>query len=340
MLCKTLIFPCPKKFIKNTRRTCISVQAKVSPKSIGIVGAGGVGSAIASSLIHKNIVKNIFLNDSSNEMCKGVVYDLEDEAFITGAHVQHAENVNTLRHCDIIIITAGAKQKPDEPRTNLIERNTIILKSIITQLFPLKENVIIILVSNPVDVLTTIVQEWCLPYIPRNQVIGSGTYLDTQRVRVALSQILDVSVKSVHAYILGEHGDSQVFAKSISRVGGSPLKNFPELDDTLLEKVEFMAKMKAYEIIRRKGATSHGIGECVAAICESVIMDKNEVIPVSAYLNNYGVCLGWPSVVGANGILRNIPLDIEKSDELKLFESAQVIKTLSREALLNVPFNV
>lgn len=327
---------------KTRKSRVLRVVAKNSTKQIGIVGSGGVGSAIASSLIHKNIVKNIYINDMNMEMCRGVVFDLEDEAFITGTHIHHAVSLRNLKDCDVVVITAGAKQKPDEPRTELIGRNTIILKNIIQGLLPLKEDAIILLVSNPVDVLTSIVQEWCCDNsqqsIPRNRIIGSGTYLDTQRVRVAISKELDVSVKSVHAYILGEHGDSQVFAKSISRIGGAPLLNFPELSPYILQNIENEAKRKAYEIIKRKGSTSHGIGECVAAICESIILDKNEVMSVSSYHPSFETCLGWPAVVGANGVSHIMPLNVDKDDLAQVQRSASVIKQISTDMLNIYPW--
>lgn len=316
---------------RHAVRSSHKVVAKAQTKKIGIVGSGGVGSAVASSLIHKNIVNDIYMNDMNSEVCRGVVLDLEDEAFITGTHIHHTLNVREMNHCDIIVITAGAKQKPDEPRTELIERNAYVLKNILEALLPLKEDAIILLVSNPVDVLTSIVQEWCNGVIPRSQIIGSGTYLDTQRARVAISKEIGVSVKSVHAYILGEHGDSQVFARSISRVGGSPLTNFKELSAETLDRIEGEAKRKAYEIIKRKGATSHGIGECVASICENIILNKNEVMSVSSYHPVYETCLGWPAVVGSNGVSRILPLDLHRVDEARIAESATVIKTIASD---------
>lgn len=321
--------PLHSRYNKGTKQLRLVCNAKAVTKEIGIIGAGSVGTAIASSLIHRNIVKTIYMNDMNHETCRGVVLDLEDEAFITGTHVRHTMAVKELKNCDIIIITAGAKQKPDEPRTNLIERNAIIMKNILVSLQPLKDTAIILLVSNPVDILTNIVQTWCEDVIDRTRIIGSGTYLDTQRLRVALSKELDVSVKSVHAYILGEHGDSQVFAKSVSRIGGSPLTNFPELDQDKLYDIELQAKRKAYEIIKRTGATSHGIGECVASICESIILDKNEVMSVSSFHPKYETCIGWPVVIGANGVSRVMPLELNQDDEDKLMSSVNVIKEIS-----------
>ena len=323
------------QLIKNRPTTHIKrikhVTKSASAKEIGIIGAGAVGSAITSSLIHKNLVKNIFINDLNTDLCQGVVYDLEDEAFITGTNIHHAKSPSELRNCDIIIINAGAKQRPDEPRTELIDRNASVMKSILRSLLPLKQGVILLFVSNPVDVLTSVVQEWCHAFIPRSHIIGSGTYLDTQRLRVAISKKLGISVKSVHGYILGEHGDSQVFPTSLARIGGSLLTSFPEMTPEEIHNIEHSAKRKAYEIIKRKGATSHGIGECVAAICESIILDKNEVMCVSSFHPTYNTCIGWPSVIGSNGIVQTLQLDLDEEDSKRIAASAQVIHSISQD---------
>jgi L-lactate dehydrogenase len=319
-----------KRAIVKTKCVANSVQR---PKKIGIIGAGGVGSAIASSLIHKNITSAIWMNDVNTEMCQGVAYDLEDEAFFTGTQIYNASSVSQLNECDIIVITAGAKQQPNEPRTNLIKRNVAILSYILSQLFPLNENTIIVVVSNPVDILTSIVQKLCAQYIPKEQVIGSGTYLDSQRIRVALSKKLNIAVKSVHAYVLGEHGDSQVFAKSVTRIGGCSLDSFKEIQENDLTQIENNAKYKAYEIIKRKGSTFHGIGECVATICESIVLDKNEVMPVSAFIEKYDTYVGWPVVLGANGVQQILPLELAQSEEEQVAASAALIKKISLDAM-------
>jgi L-lactate dehydrogenase len=319
------------------RRPCHRIVAKASPKSIGVVGARDVGRAIVGSIIHKNIAKDIHVNDIDIEVSRGVVLDLEDEAFISGSTIHHAPSVVHLKNCDIIIITAGALQKPDEPIESTIQRNALLLRNILISLLPIKESAIILLVSNPVDILTSIVQDWCADFFPRNQIIGYGTYIETQRVRVAISKALGLSVKSVHAYILGEHGDSQVFAKSISRVGGSPLKNFTELSHYKLDELEIDAKRKAYEIIKRKGATSHSLGECVATICENIILDNNDVMSVTSYLPRYEVCLGWPVVIGANGVNKVIPLDVDTGDEARVSRSAERIKEISKDIVSRYP---
>ena len=306
-------------------------RVKASP-SVGIVGAGSVGSAIASSLIHKNIAHTIKLTDINHDMCEGVAFDLQDEAFVTGTIVD-AVPIKDMNSCDIIIITAGAKQRPDEPRTNLIKRNAVILKSILDALFPLKSDTIVLVVSNPVDILTALAQKWCSPYVPREQVIGSGTYLDTQRFRVALAKRFHIGVKSIHAYVIGEHGDSQVFAHSSSTIGGAHVTNYAYVSEAEIASIEKEVRGKAYEIIKRAGATYHGIGACVATITESIILDKNEVLPISVYLPQYDTYIGWPAIVGRRGVVHTIPLTLSAEEQKKLDESAKVIKGSVDDAL-------
>ena len=312
--------PCHRQQLRARTRAC----AKTSP-SVGIIGAGSVGSAIASSLIHKNIAHNIKLTDINQEMCEGVALDLQDEAFVTGTIVD-AVPIKEMSSCDIIIITAGAKQRPDEPRTNLMKRNAAILKSIFDALFPLKPTTIVLLVSNPVDILTALAQKWCSPYIPREQVIGSGTYLDTQRFRVALAKRFHIGVKSIHAYVVGEHGDSQVFAHSSSTIGGTHITNYAYVSEAEIASIEKEVRYKAYEIIKRAGATYHGIGACVAEIAESILLDKNEVLPISVYLPQHDTYMGWPTILGRRGVVHTIPLALSAEEQKKFDESAKVIK--------------
>jgi L-lactate dehydrogenase len=259
------------------------------------------------------------------DMCEGVALDLQDEAFVTGTLV-NAVPIKDMNSCDIIIITAGAKQRPGEPRTDLVKRNAVILKSILDALFPLKSDTIVLLVSNPVDILTASAQKWCSPYIPREQVIGSGTYLDTQRFRVALAKRFHIGVKSIHAYVIGEHGDSQVFAHTSSMIGGTHITNYAYVSEAEIGSIEKEVRTKAYEIIKRTGATYHGIGACVATIAESILLDKNEVLPISVYVAQYDTYMGWPSILGRRGIVHTIPLSLCAEELKKLDESAKVIK--------------
>jgi L-lactate dehydrogenase len=308
-----------------------SVRLAVTSKSVGIIGTGAVGTACASSLIHKNLVSNIKLFDMNMARNEGTALDLEDSAFVSGTHVEHCETVAQLQGCDIIVITAGVKQKPVEPRTQLIGRNFAVLSTIVGQLSPQNPNTVLVIVSNPVDVLTALVQKLCVGHSP-SRIIGSGTYLDSLRLRVALSKKLEVNVKSVHAYMLGEHGDSQVFARSQAQVGGCPLAHLSIPEGELLE-LESRVRRKAYEIIQRKGETSHGVGEAVAAICSAVMLDRNEVLPVSNYVAEYDAVMGWPAVVNAGGVVRTIPQVLSAGEDAALRASAANIRATCASVL-------
>lgn len=317
-----------KNFKANYKRNSYLRNVQVTAhnsRSIGIIGAGSVGSAVASSLIHKNVSSKIKIADANPVLCEGVVLDLQDEGFITGTIIEMS-TVERLRDCDIIIITAGAKQQPDEPRTNLVKRNAHIMHSIVKSLLPISSKTVLIIVSNPVDILTFLVQKWCMDYIPANQVIGSGTYLDSQRLRVALAKRLDISVKSIHAYVVGEHGDSQVIARSSASIGGSPLNLVYEFSDLEFQNLENEVRQKAYEIIKRKGSTFHGIGACVAAITESIVLNKHEIIPVSVHHPDFDTYLGWPTIIGASGVVKTIPLQLSPHELKKVTKSANMIK--------------
>lgn len=233
-----------------------------------------------------------------------------------------------LRNADIIVITAGAKQRPGEPRTELIGRNTAILESIARSLLPInKPSAIFIVVANPVDVLTAQLQSLLANYVPKAQVIGSGTYLDTQRLRVALSKRLDVCVSSVDAFVVGEHGDSQVFVRSTAVIGGAPLAAFSdELGEEELGALVRDARTKAYEIIARSGATSHGIGECVSMICRSILLDKQMVLPVSTFVPQFGAVMGWPSVIGSEGVERHVPITLSAAEHAGVQASAKKLQ--------------
>lgn len=304
--------------ITTTRRTKVIVNTSMPSKNvIGIVGAGGVGSAIASSLIHKNITHKILLHDVNPALCHSVVLDLQDEGFVSGTVVD-TSSLAGISKCNVIIITAGAKQKPDEPRSNLIQRNATILTDILEAMFPLDPSTIIIVVSNPVDALTSLAATLCEPYIPKTQVLGSGTYLDSQRLRVALAKKLRISVKSIHAYVLGEHGDSQVVARSAATIGGCTLDQFHPFSQEEFTEIEREVRMKAYEIIKGKGSTFHGIGACVATIAEAILLDKKEIIPVSLYHPTYDTYLGWPGVIGNNGVLSVVPVNLSEDEQTRL----------------------
>ncbi len=290
---------------------------------ISIIGAGAVGSTIAYALLLKNVAAEISLIDINEARSKGEILDLSDAISFCGPSLIHGDTPKNAGKSDIIIIAAGKRQEPDEDRITLLKTNKKIIKSIIDEIQPINKGSIIIMVTNPVDILTLYAQE--LLNHPRSQIFGSGTFLDTQRLRGLISHKLHIAEQSIHAYILGEHGDTQFPAWSCARIAGIPLKDF-SLSDQEPEMMAKETRQKAYEIIKRKGATFYGIATCVAALCRTIIFDQNRATPVSCYLEQYDVCLSVPVVLGENGIAKILQLPLNKEEMDKLKYSAQAIK--------------
>jgi L-lactate dehydrogenase len=291
---------------------------------ISIIGAGAVGSTIAYALILNKVAAEICLIDVNEIRCRGEILDLSDAIPFSGPSLIHGETAKNAGKSDIIIIAAGKRQEPGEDRIALLNTNKKIIKSILQEIQPINKESIIIMVTNPVDILTLYAQE--LINHPRSQLFGSGTFLDTQRLRGLLSQKIHIAEQSIHAYILGEHGDTQFPAWSCARVAGIPLQDFG-LSEKELEAMARETKDKAYEIIKCKGATFYGIATCVAALCRTIIFDQKRVTPVSCYLEQYDICMSVPVVLGKNGINTILQLPLNKREIEQLDQSAQAIRT-------------
>ncbi len=290
---------------------------------ISIIGAGAVGSTIAYALMLKNVAAEINLVDVDEIRCRGEILDLSDALSFCGPSLIRGETAKNAGKSDIIIIAAGKRQEPREDRITLLNANKKIIKSILQELQPINKESIIIIVTNPVDILTLYAQE--LINHPRSQLFGSGTFLDTQRLRGLLSKKLQIAEQSIHAYILGEHGDSQFPAWSCARIAGIPLQDFG-LSESELEIIARETRERAYEIIKYKGATFYGIATCVAALCRTILFDQKRVTPVSCYLDQYDVCMSMPVVLGKNGINNILQPPLNKNEREQLDESAQAIK--------------
>ncbi|KAG0197779.1 hypothetical protein BGX28_008717 [Mortierella sp. GBA30] len=292
-----------------------------SPKHgsrMAIIGAGSVGSTIAFACLMRSVVSELLINDFNEKTCQGQVLDLQDAAFVSSTKVR----TGTSQECgqaDIIVVTAGARQRPGETRDELVLRNEEILKSVLDGLQPIKPSAILVLVANPVNILTCMAQK--LSGLPSKQVIGTGTYLDSIRFRVAMKERLAVSETSVHAYVVGDHGDKQVAVWSSARVGGKPLVSFEELLD--IDKTNEAKKVarKAYGIIDLKGATSFGIAAVVSDLALCITLNKLTVIPLSTYCERFDACLSFPVSLGAHGIERIVYPDMD-DDETALVEAS------------------
>lgn len=294
-------------------------------QKLAVIGAGSVGSSIAYAAVLKRIASQVIMVDIDFPRCEAQVLDISDCAFMSETKIK----VGTFQDAgmaDIIVITAGAKQRVGESRVELIDRNYKILESCITSMKPFNPNAVLLLVSNPVDVLTFFAQK--LSGLPPHQVIGSGTFLDSARLRSSLSDILGISETAIHANVLGEHGDSQFVAWSAATVGNTPLLSMPELKTIDKEKLAQEVKNKAYKIIEAKGATHYGIGGCAASICESILRNTCQVRPVSHFIPEYGVCLSLPAVIGCKGIIKTMNMPLSTEEKSKLTASAKNLKEI------------
>ena len=293
---------------------------------IAIIGAGSVGSTIAYAFILKNIAAEIILVDTDEKRRRGEILDLSDALPFCGPSRIHAGTPQDVQTSEIIIIAAGKRQQPGQDRAVLLQENKKIIKSIMDSIQPLKKDAIIIVVTNPVDLITRYAQE--LSDLPTSQVFGSGTFLDTQRLRGELSKKIHIAEQSIHAYILGEHGDTQFPAWSCARVAGIPLSDFG-LTQKELDQIAQETKNKAYEIISYKGATYYGIATCVAALCRTIIFDQKRVTPVSCYIKEFDVSLSMPVVLGVNGIEKILKIPLNNQEERLLAQSVEALKSSS-----------
>lgn len=285
-----------------------------------------VGATTAYALMLNDIAAELILVDVNVERAEGEVHDLSDALPFSAVSKIRTGTFPEAGQADIIVITAGAGQKPGETRIDLFKRNKVIFESILKQMAPIQKEANILVVSNPVDLMTQITQE--LSGLPRSQVFGSGTLLDTQRLRGYLSEKLGVAEPSIHAYVVGEHGDSEFVAWSAANIAGVPLLEFQKLTTQEMVEIERKTKMEAYEIIRLKGATYYGIGMCVAAICKAMVYDQRRVIPVSCYVEKLGAVLGMPAVVGERGVERVVELILNAEEAAKLQKSAEKLKVI------------
>ncbi|MBI4992713.1 MAG: L-lactate dehydrogenase [Candidatus Magasanikbacteria bacterium] len=300
----------------------------ISQSKIAIIGAGAVGATTAYTATLKNLAAEILLIDVNETKEEGEVMDIADGLCLVETGCVKGADFKDARDVDIIVITAGAPQKPGETRLDLVKKNTEIQKSIFKQIGKLKSTAIIIMVANPVDVLALVAQK--LSGLPRQQVFGSGTTLDTTRFKATLAKKLKVSPQSVHGYVLGEHGDSEFVAWSTVTVGGVPVDKIKEI--TAKDKIEIEKKVKkeAYEIINRKGATFYGIALVLSDIIEAILYNQHKIMPISSMLlecqgvNN--VCLGMPAVLGRGGVEKIWPLQLNAKEKKKLQNSAKVLK--------------
>lgn len=300
-------------------------------QKVALIGDGAVGSSYAYAMMHQGLAEEFVIVDVIKKRTEGDALDLEDAQVFTSPKHIYSGDYSDCADADLAIITAGAPQKPGETRLDLVNKNLKIMQSIIKPLVDSGFKGVLVVAANPVDILTYAAQKFS--GFPKNRVFGSGTSLDSARLRVALGKKLDLNPQSVDAYILGEHGDSEFAAYSAARIGGQPFLDVAKkagLSSDDLATIEDQTRHKAYEIINRKGATFYGVATCLMRISRAVLRDENTILPVGAPLDGeYGltdIYIGTPAVINANGIAKVIEVPLNDDEKAKMTASAETLQ--------------
>jgi len=312
------------------------MENNINLRKIAIVGCGFVGAATAYTLMQSGMFSEMVLLDADFKKAEGEAMDISHGVPFAKPMKIYAGSYNDIADATIIAVTAGAGQKPGETRLDLVKKNVGIFKSIIPEIAKLNYKGILLIVSNPVDILTyTAVKLSCLP---ESKVIGSGTTLDTARLKYRLGEHLGVDSRSVHAFIIGEHGDSELAVWSSANVSGIPLNAFCEMrgyfnHEKAMAEIAESVKNSAYEIIERKKATYYGIAMAVRRICEAIVNDEKTIMPISHVIHGkYGageISLSMPAIIGKNGVEGEAPISLSESEAEALKKSAVALKAVA-----------
>ena len=315
------------------------MNSNVISRKVVIVGAGAVGSSFAYALAQRGIADEIALSDINRDYAEGQVLDLAHGLpYYPNVHIKVGTD-GDYADASVIVITAGAKQKPGQSRLELLKQNATMIEGIMDTITAQNSSAVVVIASNPVDILTQVAirrSGW-----PKERIIGSGTVLDSSRFRYLLSKHCNVDVSNVHAYILGEHGDSEFPAWSMTHVGGIQIDEYcptcGQCSNWQVEREEIAreVKMSAYHIINYKGATYYAIGMALVRITAAILQDQNSVLTVSTLLEGeYGledVCLSVPTVLGKNGVIRVVGANLPPYEQALLEKSAETLKASYRE---------
>lgn len=311
-------------------------------QKVMLVGDGAVGSSYAYAMALQGIAEEFGIIDVVKERTEGDALDLLDATGYTYPKKIYSAEYSDCKDADLVVITAGAPQKPGETRLDLVNKNLRILSTIVKPVVESGFQGIFLVAANPVDILTY--ATWKFSGFPKERVLGSGTSLDTARLRVAMADLTGIKdPRSMHAYIMGEHGDSEFAAYSSASIGSLPFLDWAKEHDVskeTLEKIEDDVRNKAYEIINKKGATFYGVAAALARISKAILRDEDTVLPVSAYMDGqYGiddVYIGTPAVVCADGIKQVIEVPLNEEEQTKMTESAKTLKQVLNDGLKNL----
>jgi L-lactate dehydrogenase len=310
---------------------------------VAVIGTGFVGSSYSFALLNQGITEELVLIDLNKEKAEGDAMDLNHGLPFAPSRTKiWFGSYEDCREADIVVITAGANQKPGETRLDLVEKNTKIFKGIVKEIMENGFDGIFIVATNPVDILTYAV--WKFSGLPKERVIGSGTILDTARFRYLLGEYFDVDTRNVHAYIIGEHGDTELPVWSHANIAGTSIdkwtKNMDSYNPVDLDQLFLNVRDAAYHIIERKGATFYGIAMGLIRLTKAILQNENSVLTVSTYLNGeYGqedIFIGVPAVVNRNGIKEVVELDLNEDELMKFKKSVQVLKSTMEPVFKNL----
>lgn len=305
-------------------------------QKIGIIGAGSVGATIAYACMVRGIGKHISLFDVAKAKVSAEVLDLNHGLmFIPEAQLDGSDDIEVLKAADAVVITAGAKQKPGQTRIDLAETNAEICRKLIPEIVRVAPDAILLMITNPVDVLTYVALK--ISGLESRRVLGSGTVLDSSRFRFLIAQHCQVAVQNVHAYIAGEHGDSEIPLWSSASIGNVPFDQWvypnrltPAQRAQLFESV----RTSADKVIAGKGATNYAIGLAASSILQAILWDEGRVLPVSSFLKNYrglnDVCLSVPAILNRHGVEYTLPVPMSLEEEEGLRKSAEAIRGVVR----------
>ncbi|KJZ80015.1 hypothetical protein HIM_00729 [Hirsutella minnesotensis 3608] len=295
---------------------------------IGIIGVGQVGGATAYALVLASLARELLLVDIDITLRDGQVRDLSDVAYSHNSVTRvRAASHHEVGQCDIVVITTGTKYTLGQTRLEHVYRNVSIVRDVVDEMTPFPGDTILLVVANPVDLLTSLALE--LSKLPKDQVFGVGTYLDSVRLEGIIAEEAEVSLESVDANVLGVHGDSQVTAWSRASIGNVPIQESPlhghRIDRANLDEE---CKYRSASIIRAKGSTPFGIGSIVSEICASIILDKRKVCPISHFQPDFGCCFSLPVILGRKGIVNTVPMALSDAESAEIAKSAIDLKSM------------
>lgn len=306
---------------------------------LAVVGAGAVGSTLAYAALMRGTARSVALLDVNRQKVEAEVLDLRHGAmFIPPAQIDGSDDVEVCRGADVVVVTAGARQKPGQTRTDLAEATVGLVRTILPGLLEVAPDAVYIMVTNPVDVVTYAAQR--ISALPAGRVFGSGTVLDSSRLRAALATHCGVAVGNVHAYVAGEHGDSEIALWSSATIGGVPLLDWTALpgraplDADARDRIARDVVQSAYRIIAGKGATNYAVGLAATRIIEAVLKDEQRVLTVSSRVDGFhgitDVCLSLPSVVGRRGVEQVLDVPLSEAEAAGLRASAESMQAVQR----------